>query len=197
MLPASSCCSSRTPSATSVGCHNLGSYQLQPKNDDRVHAMAQAVAGLSPQRLGLSHRPLYIGYGWTEWPWDGLLSECFSIPSQYHSASAPCSLIYLLLKKYNCGNWQHLYVTRFKKVRNDLSQRVRFMSFKVTCSCGKAFSGQISCSVDEQYHHIQLYQMEKSAMVQHRTDRAYGVPLSNTNILALCCIVWATDSVIK
>jgi hypothetical protein len=54
----------------------------------------------------------------------------------------------------------------------------------VTYPCGKAFSRQTSCSVDEQYHHIQLYQLEKSGMVQHSTDLAYGVLLSSTNILA-------------
>jgi hypothetical protein len=58
------------------------------------------------------------------------------------------------------------------------------MLCSVSCPCGKAFSGKTSCSVDEQYHHIQLYQLEKSAMVQHSTDPAYGVPLSNANILA-------------
>jgi len=72
----------------------------------------------------------------------------------------------------------------FKKIRIDLSQSVRFMLCNVTCPCGKAFSGQTSCAVDEQYHHIQLYQLEKSAMMQHSTDLAYGVPISNTNVLA-------------
>jgi hypothetical protein len=72
----------------------------------------------------------------------------------------------------------------FKKLRKDLSQSVGFMLCSVTCPCGKAFSGQTSCSVDEQYHHFQLYQLEKSAVAWHSTDPAYGVPLSNTNILA-------------
>jgi len=72
----------------------------------------------------------------------------------------------------------------FQKIRKDLSQSVRFMLCSFTCPCGKAFSGQTSCPVDEQYRHFQLYQLEKSAMVQHSTDPAYGVPLSSTNILA-------------
>jgi hypothetical protein len=57
------------------------------------------------------------------------------------------------------------------------------MLCNVTCPCGKTCSGQTSCSVDKRYHHNELYQLEKSAMVQHSTNLAYGVPLSNTNIL--------------